>query len=82
MFGIALMELVVEEAEALGPDPEAFRGFYERVCVPKIRFRLPRVSLVSSVRRCLRRELASSAGRRVGLAPRTGTLTSSAWVRE
>ena len=35
MFGIALMELVVEEAEALGPDPEAFRGFYERA-LPRI----------------------------------------------
>ena len=35
MCAIAVMELVVEEAEARGPDPEAFRGFYERA-LPRI----------------------------------------------
>jgi RNA polymerase sigma-70 factor (ECF subfamily) len=29
MFGIAFMELLVEETGALDPDPEAFSGFYE-----------------------------------------------------
>ena len=29
MFGIALMELVVEEAQALGPEPDAFSDFYQ-----------------------------------------------------
>src|SRR5215217_5550111 len=29
MFGVAFMEILVEETGALGPDPEAFSGFYE-----------------------------------------------------
>lgn len=35
MFGIALMELVVEEAGALDSDPEAISGFYEHA-LPRV----------------------------------------------
>jgi RNA polymerase sigma-70 factor (ECF subfamily) len=35
MFGIASMELLVEETRALDPDPEAFSGFYEEA-LPRV----------------------------------------------
>ena len=35
MLGIAFMELIVEEAEALGLDPDEFRAFYEEA-LPKV----------------------------------------------